>query len=79
MLVVKLQPEIQKGGLPSADGLLSYRVFKDRILKLDYKAQQVSVSDVLTTDVPCPGFCGTITHPTFGKQARPSWSQQAFK
>jgi hypothetical protein len=71
MLVVKLQPEIQKGGLPSADGLLSYRVFKDRILKLDYKAKQVSVSDVLTADVPCPGFCGTITHPTFGKQGPP--------
>jgi Aspartyl protease len=71
LLVVALQPDIQKGSLPAADGLLSYRVFKDRILKLDYNAHQVSLSDVLTTDVPCPGFCGTITHPTFGKQGPP--------
>jgi len=71
MLVVELLPSIEKGNLPSADGLLSYRVFKDRILKLDYKVQQVSLSDVLTKDVPCPGFCGTITFPTFGKQGPP--------
>jgi hypothetical protein len=71
MLIADLLPRVKTGDLPAADGLLTYRVFKDRILKLDYKAQQVSVSDVLTADVPCPGFCGTITHPTFGEQGPP--------
>jgi hypothetical protein len=71
MLVVKPAPDAKKSAPGSADGQLSYRVFKDRILKLDYNAQQVSVSDVLTADVPCPGFCGTITLPTFGKQGPP--------
>ena len=71
VLVVNLQSSIRRSVVPSSDGLLSYRAFKDRILKLDYKAHQVSVSDVLTADVPCPGFCGIISHPTFGKQGPP--------
>jgi hypothetical protein len=71
MLVVKPAPDAKKSEPGAADGQLSYRVFKDRILKLDYNAQQVSISDVLTADVPCPGFCGTITLPTFGKQGPP--------
>jgi hypothetical protein len=71
MLVVKRDPDAKKNDPTLADGHLSYRVFKDRILKLDYKAQQVSISDVLTADVPCPGFCGTITLPTFGTQGPP--------
>jgi hypothetical protein len=71
VLVVNLQPSIKKGNIPPSDGLLSYRVFKDRILQLDYNKHQVGVSDVLTTDVPCPAFCGDITLPTFGKQGPP--------
>jgi len=71
VLVVNLQPSIKKGNVPPSDGLLSYRVFKDRILQLDYNSRQVRVSDVLTADVPCPAFCGDITLPTFGKEGPP--------
>ena len=70
-LVVDLQPSIQKGELPKADGTLAYTALKGRILRMDYKQQQVGISDVLKSDEPCPKFCGTISHPTFGKQGPP--------
>lgn len=79
VLVANLQPTIQKGKRPAADGSLAYTAFDGRILKMDYKAQQISVSDVLKADVPCPGFCGTLTTPTFGKQGPPILATTGFQ
>jgi hypothetical protein len=70
-LVVDLQPSIQKGEYPPADGSLSYTAFDGRILQMDYKDRHIGVSDLVKSDTPCPGFCGTITNPTFGKQGPP--------
>jgi Aspartyl protease len=71
MLVVKLQPSIDKGNMPAADGTLAYTAFKDRALTIDYKNHRVNVSGVLKVDASCPQSCGTITNPTFGKQGPP--------
>lgn len=71
VLVANLGPDIQKGDLPRADGLLSYSAFGARLLRLDYKARRVGISDVLTQEVACPRDCGTMTNPTFGKEGPP--------
>jgi Aspartyl protease len=78
-LVANLQPAIQKGVRPSADGSLAYTAFEGRILKMDYKGQRVSVSEVLKTDIPCPGVCGTLTTPTFGKEGPPILATTGFQ
>jgi hypothetical protein len=66
VLVVNIASAIKKDEMPPADGVLSYPAFKDRLLRLDYKRKTVSVSELLTADPPCPGFCGNVTQPTFG-------------
>ncbi len=66
-----LSASIQKGQMPQADGVLSYTAFHDRLLQLDYKRHTVRVSVPLTADMPCPGFCGDVTMPTFGKTGPP--------
>jgi hypothetical protein len=71
LLVVDLQPSIRKGEYPPSDGSLSYTAFDGRILQMDYKDKHIGVSDLVKSDGPCPGFCGTITTPTFGKQGPP--------
>jgi hypothetical protein len=71
VLVVDLKPDIAKGDIPNADGTLAYTAFRNRVLKLDYRSHLVAVSDVLNTDVPCPGSCGELTTPTFGKKGPP--------
>jgi predicted aspartyl protease len=70
-LVADLQPDIKKGTFPVADGTVTYTAFHDRMLQMNYKERLVGVSEVMTTEVPCPGFCGTISHPTFGKHGPP--------
>jgi Aspartyl protease len=67
VLVADLGPDIQKGDLPSADGLLSYAAFGARLLRLDYKSRRVEISGLLRQEAPCPHDCGTMTNPTFGK------------
>lgn len=71
VLVIDLASYIKKDRIPASDGTLSYTVFKDRFLELDYKNKTVRVSEPLTVNVPCPGFCGDITNPTFGKHGPP--------
>jgi hypothetical protein len=71
VLVVDLAQYIKRDRVPKCDGLLSYTAFKNRLLELDYKKKTVRVSAALTTDLKCPGFCGDITYPTFGKQGPP--------
>jgi Aspartyl protease len=71
LLVADLKSSIQKGEYPPADGSLSYTAFHGRILQMDYKDRHIGVSELLKSDEPCPSFCGTITHPTFGKQGPP--------
>jgi hypothetical protein len=57
--------------MPAADGVLSYTAFKDRLLELDYERRTVHMTERLDTDLPCPGFCGKLTTPTFGKNGPP--------
>jgi hypothetical protein len=79
LVVVDLQPSIKKGEYPVADGALSYTAFNGRILQMDYKSRQVGLSELVKSDAPCPGFCGTITTPTFGKQGPPIVVTSGFK
>jgi Aspartyl protease len=79
VMVASLGPSIQKGELPNADGLLSYSAFGARLLRLDYKAQRVEMSDVLTQAVTCPHDCGTMTNPTFGKEGPPIVATTGFR
>lgn len=68
VLVTSLGADIQKGDIPDADGLLSYSAFGPRLLRLDYRAHRLEISEVLTQEVACPRDCGTMTNPTFGKE-----------
>jgi len=79
VLVANLQPGIQKGKHPEGDGSLSYTAFDGRVLKMDYKAQRISVSEVLKADIPCPGSCGTLSTPTFGKEGPPILATTGFQ
>lgn len=71
VLVMDIATDIQRDRIPAADGTLAYTAFKDRILEMDYKRHQVRISQPLTAPVSCPGFCGTLSTPTFGKQGPP--------
>jgi Aspartyl protease len=71
LLVMDLDPYKKQGRFPNADGTLAYPIFKDRLLKLDYRNKAVSLSEPLSREVPCESFCGEITLPTFGKQGPP--------
>jgi Aspartyl protease len=70
-LVADIQPYLEKGTMPKADGTIAYTAFSDRILKMDYKSNMIGVSDKLEADIPCPGSCGDLTTPTFGHKGPP--------
>ena len=75
LLVMDLSEMIQKGQVPQADGSLTYTVFKDRLLEMDYLNKLVQFSEPLTATVGCPvaapGKCEELTTPTFGKKGPP--------
>jgi len=71
VLVMDVQEFVKQNEMPAADGTLSYRVFKDRVLEIDYKERVVRVSEILTQPVACAGNCGTIEYITFGKKGPP--------
>jgi len=71
VLVMDVAGYVKRDRMPAADGTLAYTAFKDRILELDYVRRTVRVSEPLRSELPCPGFCGTLTTPTFGKQGPP--------
>jgi len=79
VLVLNLQSDMQKGIMPKADGLLTYPVFKDRVLTMDYKARRVEISEKLSADRPCPHYCGALANPTFGKQGPPIVTTTGFQ
>jgi hypothetical protein len=71
IVVMDLASEVKADHMPAADGALAYTAFKDRLLELDYVRRTVRFSDPLTAELACPGFCGTLTTPTFGKAGPP--------
>lgn len=71
ILVMDIAADIKRDRIPQCDGMLAYTAFKNRLLELDYKKKTVHLSTPLTADLKCPGFCGDITYPTFGKQGPP--------
>lgn len=71
VLVMDVATPMAKDQMPKADGLLAYTAFKSRVLEMDYVARKVRFSEVLTGGVACPGQCGELTTPTFGKQGPP--------
>jgi hypothetical protein len=71
LLVMDLASLVAKGEVPASDGSLTYTAFKDRLLEMDYVQKLVRFSAMLTSEVPCPAKCETLTTPTFGKQGPP--------
>jgi hypothetical protein len=71
VLVMDLSGFMAKDQMPKSDGSLAYTAFKNRALEMDYVGRKVRFSDVLTSDVRCPGQCGELTTPTFGKSGPP--------
>jgi hypothetical protein len=71
VLVMDLASSIAKGEMPNADGTLAYAAFGPRLLRMDYRAHRVQVSDALGAEAPCPKDCGTLTTPTFGEKGPP--------
>ena len=71
VLVMDVAGYVKRNRMPAADGTLAYTAFKDRILELDYLRRTVRVSEPLRAELPCPGFCGKLTTPTFGREGPP--------
>jgi hypothetical protein len=71
VLVLDLKTDIAKGSVPPADGTLAYTAFPEKLLMLDYSHQKFGISPASKDQTPCSGFCGEISHPTFGKQGPP--------
>lgn len=71
VLVMDLSEMEAKDQIPKADGSLAYTAFKDRLLEMDYVGRRVQLSDVLSNGVACPGKCGELSTPTFGKKGPP--------
>jgi hypothetical protein len=71
VLVMDLSVMEAKDQIPKADGSLAYTAFKDRLLEMDYVGRRVRFSEVLSEDMACPGKCGVLTTPTFGKKGPP--------
>ena len=71
LLVMDIQTMIHKGQMPQVDGSLAYTAFGKLILTLDYKSKRVTASAQAHEALPCPGPCGTMTNPTFGKHGPP--------
>lgn len=71
VLVMDVAGYVKRDRMPAADGTLAYTAFKDRILELDYLRRTVRASEPLRAELPCPGFCGKLTTPTFGREGPP--------
>jgi len=71
VLVLDLKADIAKGSIPAADGTLAYTAFREKLLMLDYAHRKIAIAPAGKDNAPCPGFCGEISHPTFGKQGPP--------
>jgi hypothetical protein len=71
MLVMDIATYIKRDRMPACDGTLAYTAFSNRILQMDYKSKTVRFSDELTHNITCPGFCGDLSYPTFGKNGPP--------
>jgi hypothetical protein len=71
IVVMDIASDVKADHMPAADGALAYTAFKDRLLELDYVHRTVRFSDPLKAELACPGYCGTITTPTFGKEGPP--------
>jgi Aspartyl protease len=71
VVVLDLKTDIAKGSVPAADGTLAYTAFPEKLLMLDYSHQKFGISPAAKDNAPCAGFCGEISHPTFGKQGPP--------
>lgn len=76
LLVTNLHDDMAKGQMPQADGTLAYTAFKDRILRIDYKAHRVEVPPTVAA---CTADCGELTTPTFGKKGPPIVVTTGFK
>lgn len=71
VVVMDLAADIKRDRMPVSDGTIAYTAFKDRLLVIDYKRQQLSFSEKLSVGIPCANSCGTMTTPTFGKKGPP--------
>jgi hypothetical protein len=75
-LVLDLKPSIGEGSFPRADGSLSYRELKERMLVLDFKRER------LTLKAPadeCAARCASLSYPTFGNKGPPIVVSSGFE
>jgi hypothetical protein len=77
-LVIDLSSAINNKTFPDVDGTLGYKTFENRILQLDYPAGIFGLSQPLTTQTGCPGFCGDISLITFGHKGPPIVTTTGF-
>jgi hypothetical protein len=78
VVVADIASSMKDKQLPQADGILGYSAFHDRLLEMNYKRQTLQVSDPLTANQPCPGFCGNVTTSNFGKNKIPALVTTGF-
>jgi hypothetical protein len=77
VLVTDLKADIDKGVYPRADGSLSYRDLKDRVMTLDFRAHSIGLASA-SNAVDCGTPCGTLSYPTFGNKGPPIVASTGF-
>src|ERR1700730_6194481 len=77
-LVIDLQTSIGHGTVPPSNGSLSYLALKDRVITLDYRHHQVTISQT-GAEVAAPKDAGTLTYPTFGQKGPPIVATTGFE
>lgn len=69
---------LSQAGMPPSDGSLSYVVFKDRAVTLDYVHRLITVADP-GAPAATPGDSGLLTYPTFGAKGPPIVATTGFE
>jgi hypothetical protein len=78
-LGMSLSEMIAQKQMPNVAGTLAYTAFKDRIVQLDFVANKLRISELLTAAVPCSGTCDKFSLITFGKKGPPIVVAEGFE
>ncbi len=62
-----------------ADGALTFRSFRDRILQIDFATRTLRVSEPQKDSMPCPHACADLLIKRFGQYGPPTLSTGGFE
>jgi hypothetical protein len=78
-LGMSLSEMVAQKQMPNVAGTLAYTAFKDRMVQLDFVANKLRISELLTAAAPCSGTCDKFSLITFGKKGPPIVVAEGFE